>query len=149
MTAYYRLDTPERQALFEVQFRNLYYRIRRLEDSLLCFFRRGDICGFVCGGASREGAPAICGVTFPRRSAERYERKLEKHFSDEKYRLPLPRPSFLLQIEVAFGGGLRETFAFRDTDDEAVIAFCSRVCERARYYFRRRFCREEGKDVRR
>ncbi len=128
MNATYALTEEEEDAL-KKDFPNFYCRMRELWETLVCFVRKGSLCGMVSANSDVSGIPTFVSVTFPVERASSYERQFEKYLSRRLRNLkPLPRPTFTVEILIDYYGILKSTtFSFRNYGEESLRAFCEGV----------------------
>ena len=140
MQVVYELGGGREEALRR-DYMHFYYRVKRLEDSVIGYFLTGDAHAFIRARFPREGVPVFSKAAFDGAAAERFERRVERLLCGRGYRRAaanMPLPDFPVRLEVDFCG-IRETFGYVFGGDDALNAFCAAVCKRAAELFRHRF----------
>ncbi len=143
MTRFSLASEAERTS-FGNRFPNLYLRIRRLYDYLLCYCKSGTFDKVVAANADASGVPAFVSVSFSEEEGEAYERTAEAFFSAPvRGRVSVPQPKFRVELCVKFADGTTDGYAydFRHFSENSLLAFCAPIAERAAVVYRRSFGR--------
>ena len=131
----YTLKTEDDRARLKADFPYLAARLFHLCDILLDTLAAGD-----------ESAVVLLAIGFPVEIATRFEARMRHNFEHGPLWKSLPRPNFILSLQVELYGAAEEvTFNLAEcATEEGRAALCEELLERARYHYRHRFTRKKG-----